>query len=75
MGKRHSPGEKKLPAAWGGTGSIPKDCGEGDGLDGTHFVVAVDAEEPQLPIVEFNLPFHITCGYTAAGKGELLTTR
>lgn len=36
--------------------------------------MAVDGEEPQLPIVEFNLPFHITCDYTAAGKGKLLTT-
>lgn len=35
--------------------------------------MAVDGEEPQLPIVEFNLPFHITCDYTAAGKGKLLT--
>lgn len=71
--KRHSPGDKRLAASWDGTGSITKDCGEGDGLDGTHFVVAVDGEEPQLPIVEFNLPFHITRGYTAAGKGKLLT--
>lgn len=53
---------------------ITKDGGEGDGPDGTHFVVAVDGEEPQLPIVEFNLSFHIACHYTAAGKGKLLTT-
>lgn len=71
--KRHSPGEKGTAAAWEGTGRITKDFGEGDGLDGTHFVIAVDADKLQLPIVEFNLPFHITCDYTAAGKGKLLT--
>lgn len=71
--KRHSPGEKGAVPAWEGIGRITKDCGEGDGLDGTHFVMAVDGEEPQLPIIEFNLPFHISCDYTAAGKGKLLT--
>lgn len=35
--------------------------------------MAVDGEEPQLPIIEFNLPFHITCDYTAARKGKLST--
>lgn len=35
--------------------------------------MAVDGEEPQLPIIEFNLPFHITCDYTAARKGKFLT--
>lgn len=35
--------------------------------------MAVDGEEPQLPIIEFNLSFRITCDYTAAGTGKLLT--
>lgn len=76
--KGHSPDDEGLAAGnagggagWGGTGRIRRGFGERDGPNGTHFAVAVAGEELQLPVIEFNLTFHITCYYAATRKGKL----
>lgn len=73
---RGSPGDEGLAAGGAGGGAgwggARRGVGEGDGPNGTHFAVAVAGEDLQLPVVEFNPTFHITCYYTAARKEKLL---